>query len=105
VRWRRTCARLEVLMVRVRAGRDVNESWIKIPEGSIGCMAAVRHVNAWCPGGRVNFPALASLAKGFVEAGVHGVGETAKDVEGGVDRNRVKPIRDVLSRCSTILCL
>ena len=87
-------------MVRVR---DVNESWMKIPEGSIGCMAAVRHVNARCPGGRVNFPALASLAKGFVEARVHGVGETAK--EGGVDWNRVNPIRDVLSRCSAILCL
>ena len=51
----------------------------------------------------MNFPALASLAKGFVEARVHGAGETAK--EGGVDRNSVKPIRDVLSRCSTILCL
>ena len=50
-----------------------------------------------------NSPALASLAKGFVEAWVHGVGKTAK--EGGVDWNRVKPIRDVLSRCSTILCL
>ena len=62
----------------------------------LAMMVVGRHVNVRCPGGRVN------LAKGFVEAWVHGVGEMAK--EGGVDRNRVKPICDVLSRCSTILC-
>ena len=64
----------------------------------LAMMVVGRHVNVRCPGGHVN------LAKGFVEARVHGVGETVKDVEGGVDRNRVKPIRNVLSRCSTILC-